>query len=111
MVGFKKPCKYCNQLVDADAYVCPNCGKVNPLDTTRCPKCRAPTQEGQKACQHCGLVLTTVCPQCSKPTFFGDYCQNCGGSLLVTCPKCKKQQPPLGDRCIYCKKPLSGGKK
>jgi len=111
MVGFKKPCKYCNQLVDPDANVCPYCGKVNPTDSARCPKCRAPIEKGQQACQNCGLSLLTTCPSCSKPTFFGDYCVNCGARLMVTCPKCRTQQPPLGDRCIKCGKPLYGGKR
>jgi len=111
MVGYKKPCKYCDQLVDPDANVCPYCGKVGPTDVTRCPKCRAPIEIGQKACQNCGLALLISCPSCAKPTFFGDYCVNCGGRLVVACPKCGAQQPPLGEKCAKCGKPLYGGRK
>ena len=111
MVGYKKPCKYCGELVDPDANLCPFCGRVGPTDLTRCPKCRAPTQAGQRVCQNCGLELIVVCPTCAKATFFGDYCMSCGSRIMVTCPKCGTQQPPLGDKCAKCKKPLYGGRK
>lgn len=111
MVGYKKPCKYCDQLVDPDARVCPWCGKINPTHSFRCPRCRAPIQLGQRACMSCGLSLTVGCPSCGQSTFLGDYCERCGAPLLVTCPKCKTQQAPIGQNCIKCGRPLYGGRK
>lgn len=109
MPGYKHPCRYCGKLVSADNNVCPFCGKVNPVGPLRCPKCRFPIEIGQVACGHCGLSLQLVCPFCAKPTFFGDYCQNCNHRLVVVCPnaKCKLEQPPIGEKCIKCSKPLN----
>jgi len=42
MSGYKQSCRYCDKLVEADANVCPFCGKVNPIGDLRCQKCRAP---------------------------------------------------------------------
>lgn len=113
MPGYKHPCRYCNQLVSADANVCPFCGKVNPVGPLRCQKCRNPIQKGQKSCSNCGLPLDISCPRCGAPTFFGDYCDNCGKRIVVICPnkKCRTEQPPIGGKCIKCGKSLiEGGK-
>jgi len=107
MPGYKHPCKFCGKLVSFDDNVCPFCGKVNPVGPQRCPKCRNPIETGQVKCSNCGLVLQINCPYCGKSTFFGDYCQNCDKRLTVTCPKCKTEQPPLGEKCIKCGKPLN----
>ncbi len=106
MPGYKHPCRYCDQLIPSDANVCPFCGKVNPLGPLRCPKCRNPIQKDYKACSNCGLILEIACPKCGETTFFGDYCEHCEASLVVVCPKCKKEQPPVGEKCIKCGKPL-----
>jgi RNA polymerase subunit RPABC4/transcription elongation factor Spt4 len=108
MPGYQQPCRYCNQLVPPDSNACPSCGKINPLGPTRCPKCRSPIQEGWKKCSSCGLTLEVACPKCQKVTWFGDYCQYCEAQLFVVCPnkKCQTAQPPLGDKCVKCGKPL-----
>lgn len=108
MPGYKKACKYCSKLVEADAAACPFCGKVNPVDSLRCPKCRAPTEQGWIACTSCGMSLQLNCPKCGKPTFFGDYCAHCNGRLTIVCPnrRCQTEQPPLGEKCIKCGKRL-----
>jgi len=106
MPGYKHPCKYCGKLVSSDDNMCPFCGKVNPVGDIRCPNCRSPIEEGQMRCSHCGFALQTNCFVCGKTTFFGDYCQNCGQRLTVFCPKCKVEQPPIGEKCIKCGKPL-----
>ena len=114
MPGYKHPCNYCNELIETDSNVCPMCGKVNPLGPLRCPRCRNPIEKAFKKCSQCGLVLEVACPACAKISFFGDYCDHCAGRLTVICPnpKCKAEQPPLGDKCIKCNKPLyaKGGK-
>lgn len=33
-------------------------------------------------------------------------CEHCGAALLVVCPECKTEQPPLGEKCMKCLKPL-----
>ncbi len=108
MIGYKHPCRYCDKLVPPMSKICPFCGKVNPLDQLRCPRCRDPIQKGWKICSSCGLDLVTICPQCAKATFFGDYCDHCQARLVVVCSqkKCGAEQPPIGDRCIKCGKPF-----
>lgn len=112
MSGYKHPCRYCGKLVESGANVCPYCSKINPLDVLRCPKCRNPIEKDFAACPNCGLVLKIDCPVCGKETFFGDYCEHCDARLVIVCPhkKCKTEQPPIGDKCIKCGKPLKGGK-
>jgi RNA polymerase subunit RPABC4/transcription elongation factor Spt4 len=107
MAGYKHPCRYCGKLIPPESNVCPICGRRNPL-SLRCPKCKSPIEKGWKSCSDCGLSLEIICPSCGKPTFFGDYCDVCDAPLTVICPnpKCRTEQPPLGDKCIKCHKPL-----
>jgi RNA polymerase subunit RPABC4/transcription elongation factor Spt4 len=109
MVGYKKPCRHCGELVDSDANICPWCSKASPTDSPRCPKCRSPIAEGQKVCSNCGLELKMVCPRCGKTTFLGDHCDGCGARLMAKCPKCGAEQPPNGVRCVGCNKKIKGG--
>ena len=106
MASYKKPCKYCGQLIPPNSNVCPICGKVNPLET-RCPRCRALVDPRWMRCNVCGLSLVINYPKCGRQTFFGDYCQNCGERLLVECKKCHTVQPPISANCVKCGKPLS----
>lgn len=108
MPGYKHPCRYCDKLIPAESNVCPLCGKVDPLGPLRCHKCRNPIEESWKNCANCGLSLELACPKCGKITFFGDYCQSCSSRLTIVCPnpKCRTEQPPLGEKCIKCGKPL-----
>ena len=108
MPGYKHSCQYCGKLIEADSNTCPFCGKVNPLGLLRCPKCRNPIEKDWKKCGNCGLLLEVTCPKCGKTTFFGDYCEHCDARLVVVCPnpKCKNEQPPIGEKCIKCGKPL-----
>lgn len=108
MVGYKHPCRYCDQFVPAQARVCPFCGKVNPVDEWRCPQCRNPVEKGWVACSHCGLHLKIACPTCGEETFLGDYCETCDARLLAVCPhrKCGVEQPLGRTTCVKCAKPL-----
>ena len=108
MPGYKHPCKYCDKLIPEDSNVCPLCGKMDPLGDFRCPKCKTPVKKDWKVCNNCGLKLEIACPSCGKATFFSDYCDVCGKRLTVICPnkKCKEEQPPIGDKCIKCNKPM-----
>jgi len=109
-VGYKHACKYCDKLIPPDSANCPFCEKVNPLGPSRCPKCHEPVEEKWKTCAKCNQNLRIVCPFCGKVTFFGDHCEDCGARLMVTCPNCKQEQPPIGDNCIKCGKPLKDKK-
>ena len=106
MPGYKQSCRFCGKLVPPNSAVCPFCEKLNPIGPLRCPKCRAPIQEDWKVCSSCGLSLEIKCPKCGKMTFFGDYCKHCGAMLVVVCPKCRTEQPPVGEKCVKCGKPL-----
>ena len=106
MLGYKHPCKYCNQLIPPNSNVCPLCGKVNPLGPYRCPKCRAPIEKNWKACSRCGLALEITCPSCKKTTFFGDYCQHCDAPLWTECKNCHTVQPITSEKCVNCGKKL-----
>jgi RNA polymerase subunit RPABC4/transcription elongation factor Spt4 len=106
MLGYKHPCKYCNQLIPPNSNVCPLCGKVNPLGPYRCPKCRAPIETTWKACSRCGLALEITCPSCKKTTFFGDYCQHCDAPLWTECKNCHTVQPITNEKCVNCGKKL-----
>jgi len=105
-VGYKHPCKYCQEMISPDSAVCPFCSKEGPLGPDRCPKCHDPIEKKWKSCAHCGLNLRIVCPFCGKVTFFGGYCEDCGKKMVVNCPYCQFEQPPLGDKCIKCGQPL-----
>lgn len=112
MVGYQKPCKYCDQLVPPDSRVCPICAKVNPLGPARCPACRSPVRRGWQRCSHCGLDLRVKCPFCREDTFLGDYCDACGEFLETNCPhpKCGAAQP-LGTRtCRECGRPMESAR-
>jgi len=108
MPGYKHPCLYCGEFIPKDSSACPVCSKVNPLGPPRCPRCRTPVEKNWKSCSNCGLSLEIACPKCKEKTFFGDYCGKCGARLIVLCPdpECKTEQPPLGENCVKCGKPL-----
>lgn len=108
MVGYKHPCRYCNEFNEANANVCAFCGKINPVGQLRCPRCRNPIRKNFRNCSHCGLELNLDCPACGEKTFFGDYCEKCQARLTVTCPhpRCGEVQAPLEKKCVKCGKPL-----
>lgn len=108
MPGYKKACEYCGELVPPDANVCPFCGRSNPAGPARCPKCKSPIERTWKVCSNCSQPLVILCMKCGKQTFFGDYCDACGARLAVICPnpKCGFEQPPVGEKCVKCGKPL-----
>lgn len=108
MAGYKHPCRYCDKLVPPESNVCPICGRKNPIGPLRCPKCKNPIEKGWVSCSNCGLTLKIICPKCGIETFFGDYCDSCKAPITVICPnpKCRTEQPPVGEKCIKCGKPL-----
>jgi predicted amidophosphoribosyltransferase len=106
MLGYKQPCRYCERLIPPESKICPLCGKVNPLGPLRCPRCRNPVRKDYVVCNNCGLSLKVNCPTCGEITFFEDYCEHCGARLVVVCPRCGKEQPPIGDKCNKCGRPL-----
>lgn len=113
MVGYKHPCRYCDQYIPSGSAVCPLCGKETPLGPLRCPRCRNPVQKNWQSCNSCGLELQVECPYCHELTAFTEYCQHCDERLVIKCPneKCGAEQPPLGDTCVECGEPFEQGKK
>lgn len=109
MVGYKHPCRFCDQFIPSGSSTCPLCGKENPLGPLRCPQCQSPVQKNWQKCNNCGQALAIECPFCHLQTFFGEYCQHCATRLLVTCTdeKCAQEQPPLSENCIACGKPIT----
>ena len=107
MPGYKLPCRYCGKVIPPESNICPICGKANPI-FLRCPKCRDLIEKEWLNCPSCGLSLRVTCPTCKNETFFDDYCEKCDFALTVVCPnpKCRLEQPPLGNKCIKCGKPL-----
>lgn len=107
MSGYKHPCRYCGQLVQADSQFCPFCSKINP-GGLRCVRCHSPIQDGWKVCSSCGLKLEATCPGCGKTTFLGDYCEHCDARLTIICPnrKCRAEQSIILEKCSKCGKPL-----
>ena len=107
MLGYQQPCRYCDELIPPMSETCPQCGRVNP-HTQRCPRCRNPVRRNWVSCSGCGLPLKISCPFCGEETFFGDYCDACDARLVVRCSdeKCGLEQPPVGDTCTQCGKPL-----
>ena len=106
IVGYKHSCKYCEKLITPNSITFPFCEKTNPLGPERCPRCHEPIEKDWKVCAKCKQSLRIVCPYCEKITFFGDHCEDCGERLLVKCPSCGQEQPPIGDNCMKCNKPL-----
>lgn len=108
MIGYKHPCRYCDQFIPSGSAVCPLCGKENPLGPLRCPRCRNPVQKTWRTCNSCGLELRVECPFCHTMTAFTEYCQHCEKRLVVQCAneKCGAEQPPLGDTCVECGEPF-----
>jgi len=107
VIGYQQPCRYCDEFIPPTSNVCPVCGKVNPLHM-RCPRCRDLIRKAWTNCSNCGLELRITCPYCQETTFFGDYCETCDARLVVVCSaeKCGLEQPPIGDSCKECGKPL-----
>lgn len=108
MVGYKHPCRYCDQFIPSGSSVCPLCGKSNPLGPLRCPQCKSPIQKAWVKCNNCGLTLSVECPHCHEMTYFSEYCQHCQTALLVKCinEECAMEQPPIGDVCVECGTPF-----
>jgi len=108
LIGYKHPCRYCDELIPPNSKVCPLCGRVNPLGSLRCPNCRDVVRRQWKNCSNCGISLSITCPYCDEPTYFGDYCYECDARLMVVCSneECELEQPPIGEQCKECGKAL-----
>jgi predicted amidophosphoribosyltransferase len=82
---------------------CAFCGKDSPI-YTRCPRCKAQISKDYKTCPSCSQPLYVYCICCGKPTFFDVHCDACGKKIEVECPRCHAKQPPVSEKCSYCKK-------
>jgi hypothetical protein len=49
---------------------------------TKCPKCKAPIQLGEKFCKNCGTNLVVTCKKCNIDYSLNEkFCAQCGGKL------------------------------
>ena len=102
MPGYKRPCRFCGQLVDETSNTCPFCGRAHPLQMV-CPYCMAPVQANWVLCNTCGKNLTVPCPKCGTPAGpDNDVCANCHTVIRYRCPTCAAVISPGAKTCARC---------
>lgn len=88
MVGYKKPCRFCGNLVEELSVMCPFCGRAHPLQAV-CPYCIAPIQPGWAVCNTCTKPLVIPCPRCGAQVGPDtDVCDRCKTVVRYRCPTC-----------------------
>ena len=102
MPGYKKPCRFCKNLVDENSAFCPFCGRAHPHQMV-CPYCFAPIAEAWTVCNKCGKALVIPCPKCGSPAGpDADVCGNCHAVVRFRCPSCAAVVAPAEKRCTRC---------
>jgi len=102
MPGFKQPCRFCGQLVDANSASCPFCARPHPHQMV-CPYCVAPIQAGWQVCNKCGQRVVVPCAQCNAPIGpDGDVCAQCGKVARYRCPACAAVVTAGEKNCNRC---------
>ncbi|HKZ64394.1 MAG TPA: zinc ribbon domain-containing protein, partial [Thermoplasmata archaeon] len=77
MPGYKRACRFCGQLVEANSAYCPFCRRAHPHQMV-CPWCMAPIQADWQACNKCGKALAIPCAKCGNPVGpDADACATC----------------------------------
>ena len=108
MATYKQPCIHCNQFIERDVNVCPNCNSRSPFGY-RCPDCLLEIEKGQRVCSGCGRALYVTCPTCGQLTFADERCEKCGKGLMVYCtnPRCNELQFFENVKCTVCGKKIN----
>jgi len=102
MPGYKRPCRFCGNLVDENSAFCPFCSRAHPLQSV-CPYCFAPLSAGWTICNKCGKPLQIPCPKCGNPTGPDlDVCEKCHSVVRYRCPTCAAVVLPGASRCNRC---------
>jgi len=100
--GYKHPCRFCGQLVEANSPYCPHCTRPHPHQMV-CPWCFAPIQAGWRACNKCGRSLIVRCNKCGNEVGpDSDACEKCGTVIRHRCPTCAAVVTPGDRRCARC---------
>src|SRR3989337_970986 len=100
--GYKHPCRFCGQLVEANSPYCPHCTRPHPHQMV-CPWCFAPIQAGWRACNKCGMSLIVRCNKCGNEVGpDSDACEKCGTVIRHRCPTCAAVVTPGDRRCARC---------
>jgi predicted amidophosphoribosyltransferase len=102
MPGYKRPCRFCGNLVDENSTVCPFCTRAHPLQMV-CPYCMAPIQATWTVCNSCTKPLNIPCPRCGAavgPDL--DVCEKCQSVVRYRCPACAAVVAPDSKRCARC---------
>lgn len=102
MPGYKRPCRFCGNLIDENSAACPFCSRAHPLQMV-CPNCFAPVQPGWKVCNACAKPLVVACPRCGAPAGpDDDVCGKCSAVVRYRCPACAAVITPGAKRCERC---------
>ena len=102
MPGYKRPCRFCGNLVDENSAACPFCSRAHPLQMV-CPHCFAPVQAAWTVCNACAKPLVIPCPRCNAPAGpDDDTCGKCHSVVRYRCPACAAVIAPGAKRCERC---------
>lgn len=102
MPGYKRPCRFCGNLVEENSTTCPFCSRTHPLEMV-CPYCVAPVQPAWTTCNVCGKPLSVVCARCGAtigPDL--DACEKCHAVARYRCPACQAVVSLGAKRCDRC---------
>lgn len=96
-------CPKCGSPVNQGAKFCGSCG--SPMGAV-CPKCGAPIAQGAKFCGSCGSPIASqgaTCIHCGAPIAQGaKFCSSCGKPQSAVCPKCGAELQPGVKFCSSC---------
>ena len=102
MPGYKRACRFCGQLVEANSAYCPFCRRAHPHQMV-CPWCLAPIQADWQACNKCGKALAIPCAKCGNPVGpDADACATCGTVARYRCPTCAAVVAAKARQCDRC---------
>jgi RNA polymerase subunit RPABC4/transcription elongation factor Spt4 len=102
MPGYKRPCRFCGNLVEENSAVCPFCARAHPLQMV-CPYCFAPIAADWTVCNQCRRPLIVACPKCGNPVGpDSDVCEKCRTVIRYRCPACAAVVPLGEKKCPRC---------
>jgi len=102
MPGYKKPCRFCGQLIDENSIYCPFCTRAHPHQMV-CPYCFAPITPQFTLCNKCGKPLVIQCPKCQAPVGPDtDVCERCKNVVRYRCATCAAVIVPVEKVCNRC---------
>lgn len=94
---------------------CPRCVEMIPIESTRCPRCRATLQEkpaaplpspGLKPCPSCGAPQDAAAKRCRQCDVVFETGRRELTQRLIACPRCGKLASDYQSACAHCQAPL-----